>query len=136
MMDCGTVNLSRRSPKNKSSWQRRFFDVEEHGGVLRITQKGLYVRTTIVMAPFHHLPIDACTGSNACIRNVGGNLLRCGPGGLWTIGATWSINRFCQPMTFFAPPWKAALPSNFESAPSCLEAAAPGMRLLLSCSQK
>ncbi|MFZ0930397.1 MAG: hypothetical protein WAN11_17460 [Syntrophobacteraceae bacterium] len=29
------------------------------GGVLCITQKGLYVRTTIAMAPFHHLPIDA-----------------------------------------------------------------------------
>jgi hypothetical protein len=49
-----------------------------HGGVLRITQKGLYVRTTIAMAPFHHLPmrrrgrrlpIDACTDSNACIRD-------------------------------------------------------------------
>jgi hypothetical protein len=30
-----------------------------HGGVYRITQKDLYVRTTIAMAPFHHFPIDA-----------------------------------------------------------------------------
>jgi hypothetical protein len=26
-------------------------------GALRITQKGLCVRTTIAMVPFHHLPI-------------------------------------------------------------------------------
>ena len=50
---CGTtVNLPRRSPKNKSS---------PHGGVLRIAQKGLYVRITVAMVPFHlhHLPFDA-----------------------------------------------------------------------------
>jgi hypothetical protein len=35
-----------------------------HGGVLRITQKSLYVRTTIAMTPFHHLPIDACKDEN------------------------------------------------------------------------
>jgi hypothetical protein len=29
-----------------------------HGGVVRITQKGLHVRTAIAMVPFHHLPID------------------------------------------------------------------------------
>jgi hypothetical protein len=30
-----------------------------HGNVLLSTQKDLYVRTTIAMASFHHLPIDA-----------------------------------------------------------------------------
>jgi hypothetical protein len=30
-----------------------------HGGVLRITQKRLYARTAIAIAPLHHLPISA-----------------------------------------------------------------------------
>src|SRR5208337_5420090 len=51
-----TVNPSWRSPKNKSCPHG---SVTFHGGVLRITQKGLYVRTTIAMVSFHHLPIDA-----------------------------------------------------------------------------
>jgi hypothetical protein len=43
---------------------RRFFHTPHgsaafHGGVLRITQKDLYVRTTIAMVPVHHSPIDA-----------------------------------------------------------------------------
>ena len=36
-----------------------------HGGVLHITQKDLYIRTTIAMVPFHHLP-------NRCAAMEGG----------------------------------------------------------------
>jgi hypothetical protein len=50
------VNLSWRSPKNKSSTRG---SAVFHGGVLRIAQQGLYVRTTIAKVLFHHLPIDA-----------------------------------------------------------------------------
>jgi hypothetical protein len=50
------VNLSLGNPKNKSD---PYGSAVFHGGVLRIAQKGLYVRTTIAMVLFHHLPIDA-----------------------------------------------------------------------------
>ena len=51
-----TLNLSWRSPKNKSS---PCGSAVFHGDVLRITQKGLYARTTIATVSFHYLPIDA-----------------------------------------------------------------------------
>jgi hypothetical protein len=46
-----------KSPKKSSPHGSAAF----HGGVLRIAQKGLYVRTAIAMVPFHLLPIDALT---------------------------------------------------------------------------
>ena len=76
IIQCIVKDNAHRRHGEPALWLRRLY-----GGVLRITQKGHYVRTTIAMAPLHHLPIDACTDSNACIRYVGGNLLRCGPDG-------------------------------------------------------
>ena len=35
-----------------------FVSAAFHGGVLRITQKGLHVRTTIATTHFHRFPID------------------------------------------------------------------------------
>ena len=108
---CGTtVNLSRRSPKNKSS---------PHGGVLGIAQKGLYVRTTIAMVPFHRLPIDAPPGkANAAVE--GGATMRIQTHVFEMLEVILFV---ADPMVhkpllptndLLAPPWKAALPWGFK----------------------